>query len=136
MKRLALLGFAILGLGMLVAAAGCSSIVQVQTIGLSAVGPEVGLVLDKNLTVVDIVQGSAAEKAGVKKGDVLRRVNNSRVTPNNATKTFRNLDKSKTVALVVLREGVRLNLDVVPAPILGHEGAPTSTPMPNDMLYF
>lgn len=103
----------------------------------SEAAPQVGLVVDKNLRVIEIVKGGAADRAGVKKGDTLKSINAQQLTTAaGAKKVFNRLTASKSVRLTVNRDSKELTLDIIPLVPQGITGGPTPTAVPSDMMYF
>jgi len=67
----------------------------------------------EGVLVTEVRSGSAAEKAGVKAGDVIVKVNGERVrTINDLREKMREKRETKTVSLGVLRKGAELSLNV------------------------
>ena len=81
-----------------------SSILGVEAEGLeSQLAQYFGV--EKGVLVRSIVKGSAAEKAGLKAGDVITKVDDSKVTaPRDITAAIRNLKEKKTFAVTYVRE--------------------------------
>lgn len=99
--------------------------------------PRVGVYVDQNLVVVDVVDGSPAEAAGINVGDVVEKVNGVAVPENKKGKNrFDRIDKSKNVKIDVTRGDEKLVFDVSPIALLGREGAPTPTPVPQGVTGF
>ncbi len=67
----------------------------------------------EGVLVTEVRSGSAAEKAGVKAGDVIIKVNGERVrTANELRQKIREKRDTKTVSLGVLRKGAEMSLNV------------------------
>lgn len=99
--------------------------------------PVLGIVVDRNMQVVHVEKGSAAEKGGIKKGDILKGVNSKIVTqPNAAREAFYSINSSQKSRLVILRDGKELTLEIRPAAPATNAGQQTPTPVPQDMTYF
>lgn len=96
-----------------------------------------GIVVDKDLQVVQVEPGGAADKAGVKKGDFIRSVNDQTVnSPLDARRAFYSRNLSQKTHLVVVRAGRVRNFDIKPGVSKGKPGAPTPTPVPDEAVYF
>jgi S1-C subfamily serine protease len=143
-RKWLLLGFAALVAGIVIAVAlpALVSKSPVETQGQmlvlqSEAAPQLGLVVDKNLRVIDVVKGGAADRAGVKKGDTLMSINAQRLaTAAGAKKAFNRLAASKSVSLTVKRGSKELTVDIAPLVPQGISGGPTPTAVPSDMIYF
>ncbi len=107
----------------------------------------IGVAIDADLKVVDVASKSAAEKAGVKKGDKFVSLDG---LPLSSSEQARDSFKEKisnqqqlkaknlpvqSLDLVVVRNGLTLHLKVEPSPMSGGPG-PTPTPVPSDQHYF
>ena len=70
------------------------------------IGAQLGIKDDK-ITVVSPIEGSPAEKAGLKAGDVILKVDGNEITEPNLDKTIATIrgEKGQEVTLTVLREG-------------------------------
>jgi membrane-associated protease RseP (regulator of RpoE activity) len=63
--------------------------------------------------VRSVIQGSPAEKAGIKAGDVITKVNDTRVsTPRDVTTQIRDLREKKTFPVTVVRNRQEMTLTV------------------------
>lgn len=72
-----------------------------------------GLPTDRGTLVQRVEPGQPAEKAGIKPGDVIVRVNNQNVTPEQTLSYLvANLAPGTTVPLELIRDGKRMNLSV------------------------
>lgn len=99
--------------------------------------PELGIVVDASLQIVQVVPGSAAEQGGLQKGDVVKMVNDIKIIhPSNARRAFHARQPSTKTTLIILRGAKEIILEILPAPPGGSPGASTSTPVPADMTYF
>jgi S1-C subfamily serine protease len=143
-RRWALLGAIALVTGILVAFVSASLFNQgpVETQGhmvvlQSEAAPQLGIVVDKKLRVVDVVEGGAADRAGVKKGDILKKINERQISnAAGARKIFIQLQASESIALSVKRGSKDLSFDITPDVPQVTSGAPTPTAVPPDMMYF
>lgn len=103
-----------------------------------------GVVVDKNLQVVSVETDSVAEAAGIRPGDVLKKIENIDLTANNfiqiisdKIQDFVTTGKDQTSSkmnLVILRGVQELKLSFTPISIKGVPG-PTPTAVPNDKYY-
>jgi S1-C subfamily serine protease len=97
--------------------------------------PEFGIVVDEHLQVVDVAKGSAAEKAGIQRGDILKTLDNTPLTSTQQAKQLaREAVDSKTLAgqmstLTVSRKGQEMTLHILPAPPADRGGSPDN-PLP------
>jgi membrane-associated protease RseP (regulator of RpoE activity) len=100
--------------------------------------PVLGVVVDRNLKVIDVESGSAAEKAGVQRGDVLKKLDSTILTsPVVAMNTARQKIQSKPgqkIDVMLQRGGQDILLQVLPAPPVSRgtfdHPAPTPTAVP------
>lgn len=99
--------------------------------------PELGIVVDSQLKIIQIESKSAAEQGGLQKGDVLEMVNDIQIIhPSNAFRAFHARKPSQKTTLVILRGGKEITLEILPTSRSGSPGALTPTPVPPDMTYF
>lgn len=110
-------------------------------LGATSIGvgpaPVLGVVIDRNMRVVSVEAGGAAEKGGIKVGDVLKTINSKSVKqPSAARKAFYSRNSSQKSKLIVLRDGTEITLEIEPTALVGKRGQPTPTPVPQDMTYF
>ena len=99
-------------------------------------GPVLGLVVDQRMNVLEIEMGSAAEKAGVKRGDVLKRLGGTGVTSAaEARGRFQQAKKGENMAVIVARGGQDMTLQVTVATRPDRPGQPTPTAVPQDQMY-
>lgn len=116
--------------------AGCY---QLAVTGNPASGPapSLGIVVDKDMRVVYVEKGGAADLGGVKQGDILKKLNKRELTvPAQARKVFNRADVSQKVTLILTRDNKEITLEIQPAPVKGVQGAKTPTPVPPDLMYF
>ena len=126
-----------------VTAQATSTVVGLVPIEGSEPAPVLGVVVDGNLKVVDVEGGSAAEKAGVQKGDILKKLDNTALTsPAAAMETARQRIRSvpgQKVDVVLQRGGQEIILQVLPSPPASRgtidNPAPTPTAVPADFGY-
>ncbi len=88
--------------------------------------------VDKGVLVRSVVKGSAAEKAGLKAGDVITKVDDSKVTaPREITTAIRNLKDKRTFPVTYVREkreaSVQVTIDPPPAAERKARPAPVKT---------
>ncbi|MEK7467237.1 MAG: ChaN family lipoprotein [Planctomycetota bacterium] len=74
--------------------------------------PRLGVSMDDKLAVTMVAPGSAAEKAGVKVGDVLRKAGKRTMAKPESIRHFLELRKKAEFTLVVLRDGKDVELKV------------------------
>ena len=100
--------------------------------------PVIGVVVDRNLRVVDLEKGSAAEKAGIMRGDVLRRLDTTPLTNGpDAMQRFRERTiTGQGLSLGLSRGGKDIQVQVVPLPPAREYGQPTPTAVPVFQFYF
>lgn len=99
--------------------------------------PVLGVVVDRNLRVVDLEAGGAAEKAGIRKGDMITKINATSVASSNDSKRIvRQMNSGQAVTITLTRGGQELTLSVLPAGRQGGPGLPTPTAVPTDLDYF
>jgi S1-C subfamily serine protease len=99
--------------------------------------PVMGLVVDRDLRVMDIEIGSGAEKAGIQKGDVIHSI--SGTLPKSAMDAKAMMGRfvrEKQVTLDLERKGTRMQLVVELSYPASKRGQPTATPVPADQTYF
>lgn len=121
----------------------------------SMAAPQVGVAVDHNLTIVDVLVGSPAEKSGIKRGDVLKKVGGLDLTPgddvkkaaereiNAVTKEVKGANGYETMEvqalpIVINRGGNRLTISIKAAsPPFNYNKnyLPLPTPAPNDLAY-
>lgn len=107
--------------------------------------PQFGLVLDKEMRVIDVEEGGAAEKAGVQVGDVLTELNGEALAPLDslpqvdaafelaAERTMRR--GAAPASLAVRRNGAATRIEIMPGPPPDRRGQPTPTAVPEDEQY-
>ena len=108
-----------------------------------AVAPQLGIVLDKNMLIVEVVPGSAAEQAGLHTEDVLEALDNTTVTsPTDAMQVTRQAiarlgtpAPEQTLSLAFRRGQTHTSIQVRPAPPKDRPGQATPTPVPSDYDY-
>ncbi len=102
--------------------------------------PQLGVVVDQNLMIIDIEHGSAAEQAGLQVGDIIKVLGTAVVTSpvtamQTAHQTFSSMKPGDAVQIVLSRKGQELNIKAhlsVPS----HPGQPTPTAVPEGYTYF
>ncbi len=101
--------------------------------------PELGVVVDRNLRVIDVVAGSAAEKAGLHLGDQLQSFDNTPLLQaSQATGVVRQTIAGKQgqpLQIRLVRAGQILTLSILPTLPSGRRGQPTPTAVPVDNGY-
>lgn len=135
---------AIIGLTAGCGAAGESQVQnreQIATVVIqeyTVAAPVIGVVVDRNLRVVDVEKGGAAEKAGIIRGDVLRRLETTLLTDGpDAMQRFRERTiTGQGLSLELSRGGKDLKVQVVPLPPAREYAQPTPTAVPLDQFYF
>lgn len=124
---------------------------------LDGPAPQLGVTVDKNNIVIDVLANSPAARAGVQRGDVLTKVGTYSVTATTNTREIvqsaiqastilvpeNGIERSQVQALpvVVNRNGVQLTLSVMPvAPPFNYANnnlpLPTPTPAPSNLIHF
>jgi S1-C subfamily serine protease len=107
--------------------------------------PEFGIVVDGDMRVVDLERGSAAELAGIQRGDVILRLEGIPLTlPAQARQTAVDLFSSrpgKDITVTINRGGQSTSVQVIPAPRADKGGSsenpvPTATPVVEPYTYF
>ncbi|MCL4508931.1 MAG: PDZ domain-containing protein [Chloroflexi bacterium] len=138
----------ILGLTSGLLLAGCGGVVQGSQMSTSVSSsvavdalepaPVLGVVVDRQMRIVDIEAGSTAQRAGIRRGDTLIAIGTVPVaSPSAARQAFRRVARpGQTLRVTVNRGGRALVFQVVAAPPVGHSGAPTPTPVPPTQEYF
>jgi predicted metalloprotease with PDZ domain len=101
-------------------------------------GDELGVVVDKDMKVLDVEPGSAAEKAGVQVGDVLDTVEGVSVgkDKDKVKNLIREPKKDKKLKLKLKRADKDMEVDISPAPPVPRPGAATPTPVFAPQDYF
>ena len=101
-------------------------------------GDELGVVVDKEMKVLGVEPGGAAEKAGVQVGDVLDSVDGISLgkDKDKAKDKIHEPKAGKKLKLKLKRADKDLDLDVSPAPPAPHPGGPTPTPVFAPQDYF
>lgn len=104
----------------------------------AAAAPVIGVVVDRNLRVVDVERGGAAEMAGIMRGDVLRELETTPLTDGaEAMQRFR--ERARTgqgLSVGLSRGGKDLQVRILPVPPTPKHGRPTPTAVPADQFYF
>lgn len=147
----------VIGLGLLVAVV---IIVLSPTQGPTFVtyaAPQIGVAVDKTMTVVDVLPGSPAEKAGIARGDMLKKVGGAdftlgsdptgairnqiiaRITPKAVSNEIGNLEVGE-LQVIINRGDQNLTLTLKPAspPFIsptGNQILPTALPASSDWIY-
>ncbi|MDQ3703845.1 MAG: PDZ domain-containing protein [Chloroflexota bacterium] len=100
--------------------------------------PVIGVVVDRNLRVVDVEKGGAAEKAGIARGDVLRRLDTTPLAngPEAMQKFRERAITGQGLSVGLNRGGKDLQVQVLPIPPARQFGQPTPTAVPMDQFYF
>ncbi|MEA2575199.1 MAG: hypothetical protein QOH93_2497 [Chloroflexia bacterium] len=107
--------------------------------------PELGIVVDGNMRVVDLERGGAAELAGILRGDVILRLEGTQLTmPAQARQTAVDLFISrpgKEITVTINRHGQSIAVKVLPATRPDRGGSPgnpvpTATPVLEPYTYF
>lgn len=102
-----------------------------------APGPTLGVVIDRSMRVVDIESGSAAEKAGIQRGDVIEALDNSPLaSPADAARLIRQSSIGQGVAVTLRRGSQALTVRVIMEQRTPHPNQPTPTPVPSTEQYF
>ena len=112
--------------------------ITVASVVISSYGaPVLGVVVDRNLRVVGLDAGGAAEQAGIRKGDTITKVNAAPVASSSDGKRIvRQATGGQALALTLTRDGQELTISVLPGNREGGPGQPTPTPVPSDLDYF
>jgi len=101
---------------------------------------ELGVTVDKkSLAIVGIAAGSAAEKAGLKLGDLLKKLDSQDVATTEVVKqTVRTkaLSANKQIAVIMLRGNQEMTINVTLSARQGVSKQPTPTPVPPNYDYF
>lgn len=98
--------------------------------------PVLGIVIDRDLQVLDVEADSGAAKAGIKRGDVLTaHAGKTVITVADFVQEFHSSDLSQPRAITIRRDGKGMSLTVTPRAIQGARGAQTQTPVPPDQQY-
>ena len=93
-----------------------------------------GIVVDNEMQIVQVIDGGAADKAGVKSGDFIRSINSQTVNePLAARKAFFAQSLAQKTKLVVVRNGKVRTFDIKPAVIPAVSPSETPTPIPDGM---
>ena len=88
---------------------------------------------DKGAVVKEVVKESPAEKAGIQKGDVIRKVNSKEITPSNdLVKTIGELKPGEQADIVLLRDGKEKKIKAT----LGKSDAPMAMAWNMDPNHF
>jgi S1-C subfamily serine protease len=92
----------------------------------------IGVVIDQNGKVLDVEPGSAAEQAGIARGDVLEDVNNTAVNleREKVRTTIRESMSDQVLNVKLKRNGNEVFVNVKPSPPTPRPGSPTPTPVP------
>ena len=101
-------------------------------------GDEFGVVVDKDMKVLDIEPGSAAEKAGMQVGDVLDTVEGVSIgkDKDKVKGIIREPKKDKKLKLKLKRADKDMVIDISPAPPAARPNAATPTPVFAPQDYF
>lgn len=100
--------------------------------------PVLGVVTDRNLRVVALESGGAAERAGIMRGDVLKMLEGAPLTTGlDAMARFREKAiTGKNLRIGLSRGGNVLQVQVLPLPPARRVSQPTPTAVPVDEFYF
>ncbi len=125
----------LMGLALVTFATGCTARAS-QGTGIYP-APVLGVVVDQNLRVVDVEAGSAADQAGIRRGDVIKMLENVPVAaPDEAARVIRQARVGQKLAISVGRDNMEITLEAHLARPVARPGQPTPTPVPADEYYF
>ena len=121
-----------------------SSLLSAQESGSigSRGSPTLGLTLDETFQVIDMQRGSAAEQAGIQRGDVLAEIEftplEAGTPPSSLLTLVQNLisQTQQAVPLTLLRGGQEIVITVLPMAPASMPNQPTPTAVPADQVYF
>lgn len=137
MKRSVLIFALIIGLILFVSITSCEGLSSSSTgtpVTSFASYPSAvfGVVIDQNGKVLYVEPGSAAEQAGIARGDVLEDVNNQAVNSEReqVRTTIRESIKDHVLIVKLKRNGNEVLLNVKPSPPAPRPGMATPTPVP------
>jgi membrane-associated protease RseP (regulator of RpoE activity) len=101
-------------------------------------GPNFGVVVSPDLTIVGVDPGGIAETSGVKAEDKLAKVDGQPVTTLEEVrdKMLDDLYNQKEITLTILRNNQPVDIKLKSATSKGHSGGPTPTPLPQGYAYF
>jgi S1-C subfamily serine protease len=115
-----------------VLATGCGAQTVVDHPASSLRGaPELGLVVDQRMKVLHVEAGSAAERAGIQRDDVLEAIEGVPVNaPDKAAKQkISGSQPGQKLHIRLQRKGKAMELDAISSPPPSHSGQPTPTPV-------
>lgn len=93
--------------------------------------PSLGVVVSRQLQVLDVEAGSPAQRAGIQRGDILTAIGNTTVTSSVAAKQqFLRARAGQSLAVAIRRGGKPMTLEIQVSATAGRPGAPTPTPVP------
>ncbi len=104
--------------------------------------PTLGLTLDETLQVIDVQRGSAAEQAGIQRGDVLAKIESTPLEAGTPASTLLTLAQNlisqtqQAVPLTLQRGGQEIVISVLPMVPASMPNQPTPTAVPADQVYF
>lgn len=142
LSLLIMFGLLVLTVVALLGLVGCTAQTNRDTFGGASVSvlkpaPVLGVVVDRNLRVVDVEVGSAGEQAGIRRGDVIREVGSAAVaTPADAAEMIRQVKAGQLLVITLSRDGHEVTLQARLTPPTGRTGQSTPTPVPADQTYF
>jgi S1-C subfamily serine protease len=123
-------------------ATNSSSLASSGSIVLYA-APVIGLTLNQDLRVLDVQPGSAAEQAGIQRGDVLAKIGTTPLEAGIPSATLLGLVQDliaaqahQAVQLTVVRDGQEIAVAVQPTAPNGTPNQPTPTAVPANQVYF
>ena len=98
--------------------------------------PVLGVVVDDGFQVLEVEEGSAAARAGLRRGDVIARLGDETpASPTAAKQLVRTFREGATVPIAVRRAGRQLTVPVPLTRPTGRPGAPTPTAVPQQQMY-
>lgn len=137
MKRGSLLVIFLIGVW-ITGCGGPNSISSQPIESASMPAPVLGIVVDQNMAVLHVEPGSAAEKIGIQRGDLIEAVEGMVVATNRDTvrQAIRTAKRGQKLLLKVRRAGVEVMFEVVPSSPVARPNQLTPTPvlLPQDYL--
>ncbi|MFN8476790.1 MAG: PDZ domain-containing protein [Kouleothrix sp.] len=134
MKAASLLLYTLLFFVLLAILAACGSGKQIF---VDYPAPVLGIVADAQLHIIDIEPGSAAEQAGLQRGDVIVALGQqAAISLEQLRRAIVALAPQQAVDLTFRREGAEHRVRMMPAAPAPRASSATPTPMPGNMYYF
>lgn len=99
--------------------------------------PALGIVVDRNMRVVDIEAGSTAQRIGIQRNDVVTAIQGTQLSSaESARRIVRQAKVGQRLSIDIRRGNQSFTLNATMAPEVGHPHQATPTPVPSNQEYF